>query len=115
MKCLTFPGSGAFMMGLEYTYFFLQQGLNLILNKMLITYLETYKKSYPDLNPTCLTMDPVTASSRFSLESVSTQNVTEKKPSRFDQAGPRPTANVEPLKPELTVINVSTLGSRYPY
>ena len=104
MKCLSSPGSGAFMMGLEYTYFFLQQGLNLILNKMLITYLETYKKSYPDLNPAFLTMDPVIASSRFSLGSISamSQNVTEKKPSRFDQADPRPNANVE-----LAVMNVS--------
>jgi hypothetical protein len=97
------------MMGSEYTYFFLQQGLNLILNKMLMTYLETYKKSYPELNPACLTLDPVIASSKYSLESVSAKAPTaiEKRPSRFDQTEPRPVANIEPFKPEIQFNNVS--------
>jgi hypothetical protein len=109
MKCPALPGSGAFMMGSEYTYFFLQQGFNLILNNMLITYLETYKKSYPDLNPACLTMAPFLASSRFESVSTIAKNVPEKKPSRFDQVDSRPPmTNIEALKPAIMVTNVST-------
>ena len=49
------------MMGTESSYFFLQQGLKLQLNKQLSTYLEFYKKTYPGLNPCCLTQDPAKA------------------------------------------------------
>jgi hypothetical protein len=51
-------GTGAFMQGTEYSWYFLQQGLLLHLNKLLMTYLEINKKTYPNLNPTCLTQDP---------------------------------------------------------
>ena len=54
-------GTGAFMLGTDYSYFFLQQGLKLQLNKQLSSYLETYRKSDQGLNPCCLTQDPVKA------------------------------------------------------
>jgi hypothetical protein len=43
------------MLGTEYSYYYLQEGLKLQLNMQLSTYLLTYKKTYPDFNPTCLT------------------------------------------------------------
>ena len=46
------------MLGTEFSYFYLQQGLKLQLNQQLSTYLGVYRKSYPDLNPCCLTLDP---------------------------------------------------------
>ena len=49
------------MLGTEFSLFYLQQGLKLKLNKLLSTYLEMYKKTYPDINPCCLTQDPVVA------------------------------------------------------
>jgi len=39
----------------EYSYYYLQEGLKLELNKQLTNYLLTYQKNYPDLNPACLT------------------------------------------------------------
>jgi hypothetical protein len=48
-------------MGTEFSYFFLQNGLKLQLNKQLQNYLEMYKKSYPDLNSCCTTQDPMLA------------------------------------------------------
>ena len=49
------------MLGAEFSYFYLQQGLKLQLNKQLSSYLETYRKSDQGLNPCCLTQDPVKA------------------------------------------------------
>ena len=46
------------MLGAEFSYFYLQQGLKLELNQQLSTYLEVYRKTYPDLNPCCVTQDP---------------------------------------------------------
>ena len=52
-------GTGAFMLGDEYSYCFLQQGLRLQLNKQLVNYLTVYNKSYPDLNPSCTAVDTI--------------------------------------------------------
>ena len=49
------------MLGTEFSFFYLQQGLKLQLNQQLASYLQTYNKSYPDLNPCCITLDPVQA------------------------------------------------------
>lgn len=49
------------MLGTECSYYYLQGGLKLQLNRQLSTYLATYQKSYPDLNPCCVTEDSAAA------------------------------------------------------